>query len=285
MTRLRNFVTLAAALLAFGNAPVLMTGRPNCLKPEGKTFQLYQALMYANMPDLSVHGFRPAHVVDRGIWKDEVKRDRLDFAKVSSRLAKLPGKDALIVLDIEHFTLSGDASAVETSVRSLQRLARSAQKTSPRRKVGFYGLLPLSEYWRPINGLKDGGKIDWKRDNGRLAQLGQTVDANLPSLYTYYADRKGWVRQAEALVCEARRLSNKPVLVFLWPQYHPGTELGGKELTGDYWRLQLETSRRIADGVIIWGGYDVVANRQMPWNDDAQWWLETIRFIAEANGG
>jgi AcrR family transcriptional regulator len=138
----------------------------------------------------------------------------------------------------------------------------------------------LSEYWRPINGLEHGGAAEWRADNRRLAPIAAAVDVNMPSLYAYYDDRDGWVRQAKALVCEARRYSDKPVIAFIWPEFHPSSKPSGTAIPGDYWRLQLETLADIADGVVIWGGYDLARERAEPWDANAPWWHETLDFLA-----
>jgi hypothetical protein len=93
-----------------------------------------------------------------------------------------------------------------------------------------------------------------QQDNNRAASLARGVDMVFPSLYTFYPDQAGWLSFAAAQVCEARRLSSGPVYVFLWPEYHPGSSSGGEAISPDYWRFQLETARRLADGIVIWGG-------------------------------
>jgi hypothetical protein len=56
-------------------------------------------------------------------------------------------------------------------------------------------------------------------------------------LYTFYADRQGWVAYAIAQISEARRKAKgKPVYAFIWPQYHESNQLlGGQFLDADYW--------------------------------------------------
>jgi hypothetical protein len=91
-------------------------------------------------------------------------------------------------------------------------------------------------------------------------------------LYTFYEDRDGWVKYAVAQISEARRYGgNKPVYVFLWPQYH---EPPNAYLPTDFWRLELETAKQYADGVVIWGG-----SLHETWDNSAPWWIETKKFI------
>ena len=117
-----------------------------------------------------------------------------------------------------------------------------------------------------------------------MASLQGSVDMLFPPAYTNDRDRQAWVSSTEQHICEARRLSSKPVYVFLWPEYHEGSRYRGEYLTGDYWRLQLETAYRLADGVVIFGGYDVQANRPRRWDPRAPWYPVTLEFIAQRLG-
>jgi hypothetical protein len=47
----------------------------------------------------------------------------------------------------------------------------------------------------------------------------------------------------------------------------------GKYLPVDFWRCQLETLYKHADGVVIWGGY------RCDWQLNFPWWKETIKFL------
>src|SRR5262249_4133499 len=104
-----------------------------------------------------------------------------------------------------------------------------------------------------------------------------------PSLYTYYPDQAGWVAYAKANLSEARRLApGKPVYCFLWPQYHDSSTLAYQFLPVDYWKLQLQTCRQYADGIVILGcvGKDGKMNGWLTWDDNAPWWQATIQFVA-----
>jgi len=100
------------------------------------------------------------------------------------------------------------------------------------------------------------------------------VEVIFPSLYTFYNDQKSWDIYAKGMIEEARRY-NKPVYVFLWPEFHVSNRiLKGKEIPAKFWRHQLELCRGLADGIVIWGGW------QERWKEDAPWWIETKAFLA-----
>jgi len=55
----------------------------------------------------------------------------------------------------------------------------------------------------------------------------------------------------------------------------------GQFLPASFWRLQLEIARRYADGVVIWGGYNLQARGPRTWDANAPWWRETLAFLAQ----
>jgi hypothetical protein len=36
---------------------------------------------------------------------------------------------------------------------------------------------------------------------------------------------------------------------------------------------------RVADGLVIWGGWDTPNKRSEPWDDKAEWWQTTLEFM------
>lgn len=244
------------------------------LKPPGP-FRVYQALLYDGMPDLRRHGIAPIHVVDRDFWNGDASSHVPDPRKIRAVAAALPNDGAPIVLDIETLDLHRNNPAMASNVRLLASIAASFKAAAPHRAIGYYGLFPLADYWRAIDVAK-GGVVDWQRDNDAAAVIGRTIDVTFPSLYTHYRDQAGWVRQARAMVCEARRISGKPVYAFIWPEFHDSSRDAGKDVPGDFWRLQLSTLHDIADGIVIWGGYDLQRNRSRPWDENAGWWRVTM---------
>jgi len=144
----------------------------------------------------------------------------------------------------------------------------------PKLRIGYYGVLPIRDYWVPNRYTKaDADYAAWQAGNRALRKLADHTDVIFPSLYTFYDDPKGWEKYAVANMEEAR-IYHKPVYPFLWPEYHDSNKsLSGKELPPDLWRRELEISRQYADGIVVWGGY------KKDWREDALWWQETKRFM------
>lgn len=275
-------------LTVLGIAPfVIFAGTPahaeSCAKRIERPFVVYNSLFFENQPDMAPYGMKPIHVVDRGIWAPNVPpTGPADLEMVRKYAESLPREDDPIVLDFEYYDLTkGDAEA-QTGTTKLTQILKTFRKAAPDRKLGFYGYVPLRDYWSVVGARKGEAFIAWQKKNDRAAaRLEKGVDAIYPSLYTFYDDEKQWVTFATAQICEARRLSSKPVYVFIWPHYHPNgaSKSAPREVGGPYWRLQLETVRRLADGVVIWGGWNDQTNSRAKWNEDAAWWAETRNFM------
>jgi len=148
---------------------------------------------------------------------------------------------------------------------------------TPSLQVGFYAIAPIRDYWDVMAGPQSAGYLAWQQENDAVAPIAQQADAMFPSLYTFYTDQAGWQKYATANIAEARRIApGKPVYVFLWPQYDASTGAqGGEYLPDAYWKMELETAKQYADGVVIFGGWTET------WDSNASWWLETQQFMTE----
>jgi hypothetical protein len=157
---------------------------------------------------------------------------------------------------------------------------------APTIPAGYYSFPPISDHTRSIQDPSSSQYLVWQTKNDRIRTLADEVDIFFPSLYTYGTDRDAWVKSAIAIIKEAQRYpGNKPVYVFLWPQYHDSNStIGLQFLPADYWKRQLETAKQYADGIVIWGGWDLANNSgPMPWGENAPWWDVTKKFMQELN--
>jgi hypothetical protein len=234
-------------------------------------FVVFDGLLHSDKPNLRRLGM----IELRGsgnLWRPGTSRDAVDERGVRSAARWLATLGPNYYLDIEHWPVVHVPEAtIEASIAKLIRVSDIARATTPDRNFGFYGLLPHAAYWAIV--LRDEKAIAaWRRSNEISRPLASRVDFVLPSLYTFYEDREGWVRAAREVLTAARQYG-KPVYPFLWPEYHDSTKLAGQPLPRDYWRMQLELCRQYADGVVIWGGY------RQRWDDKAPWWLETQEFL------
>jgi len=249
-----------------------------------RDFAIFDATTYKNKPDLSKYGIRKIQAMSRfwGNSDDREETPNRDRVRHLTRHIKDPHGFAFI--DIEQWPLNGSIHEVVMNIEKYRRVIEWIKKDVPDLKIGLYGMLPIRDYWRAIRKPDSEEYRDWQSQNDLLRSLAfSSIDMILPSLYTFYPDRVGWVRFAIANLSEARRYgSGKPVYAFLWPQYHVSNKnIGLEYLPQDYWRLQLETAYKYADGIVIWGGWDFKYNAQANWNENAPWWKATKEFCMD----
>jgi hypothetical protein len=153
---------------------------------------------------------------------------------------------------------------------------------SPDLNLGYFAHLPMPAYGWALKASDSRLYKNWRAENERCSDLAPLVDAIYPQVYTYFPDREAWVRYAVANLHEAHRYG-KPVYAFLWPQYtEANKELGLQFIAADYWRLQLETVRKYADGIVIWGGWG--GDGPAAWDENAAWWQVTRGFMRDLDG-
>lgn len=240
-------------------------------------FQMFDGTLYMGKPDLSKHGLKPVKIVYHadlwGAGQDDSKPP--DPVRIRHIARLIDPEIAIGVVDVEHWPLKLSDGRVDTlNLGKLRELLLNFKKSAPNALWGYYGI-PKPDYWRAMRGIGSLDAAPWMTENDMAQTIVDSQDAAFPSLYTFYADREGWVKYAVAQIAEARRLAKgKPVYVFLWPQYHESNHINGLDyLKGDYWRLELETVQKYADGAILWGGY------QQAWNEQAEWWTVTKKFL------
>ncbi len=283
MSDLRGFAAFllrVLSIMALCAAPSI--GEAQSLT-QPKPFVVFDGLLYADKPNLALVGIQPISITYAGQFgKDWFKTaTRLPDKEVVQRVAlESKAKAGYVVIDIEHWPLTGDSAQVESSLSRYITVLQWIKEAVPELVTGYYGAPPLRDYWRAIRPPLSKEWESLSTDNDRLRSLAGAVDVLFPSLYTFYADQGAWVRYAYGQIAQARRCANgKPVYVFLWPQYHDSNRtLSGTYLPVDYWRLELETARQYADGIVLWGGWGK-NNRPAQWDEEAGWWKVTKDFM------
>jgi hypothetical protein len=271
-----TLVCLLAALLFASGTVWGQTASPQ------HQFPVFDATGFAQKPDLRQYGLKPIIVVyPNFMWEGNKVPDATslpDSSRISAFAQLAIQSTRLLVVDIEHWPLVGNPATVAESINKYKTVIHWFKPPTSSLSVGLYGVLPMRDYWRAIQDKSSPGYTAWQKENDSVASIAPLVDVMFPSVYTFYQDRNGWQKYAVAQIQEARRLGGgKPVYVFLWPQYHPSNEkLANTFLAGDYWRLELETARKYADGIVIW-----CCSNSQTWDDKAPWWLETQSFLKE----
>ena len=249
-------------------------------------------------------GLEPIYVTYNNLYPvdDQGRVDdmRVDEQKVRKHARAAADAGLPWVVDIEHWpgdVRFHDPADVRETIDKFVQLVAWAKDEAPDVQVGFYGVLPIRDYWTPTNLSRAIAKYDpdrphtapgleraisaheaWRAANDFLRPLAEAVDFIAPSLYTFYEDVEGWEQYATANLAEAARYG-KPIVPFLMPHYHPSnTELEGAQIDGAFWRRQLDLVHEFAAGVTVWRYLGEVPG-------DEPWWLETVDFVAGLDSG
>lgn len=265
------------------------------MTPAPGTFQIFSAhWAEGRYIDLSEYGIAPATTLDPfraealgSEWNPDAPDAREKFVAWLRGQAQYfnmhvdPLVRGPLILDIEgdrwphSLTWGADPAVAERSIRWYAQTARLAHEALPKERTGFYGVAPITNYDAATT--KETAKRQrWYDDCARLKSIGYEVDAVYPSLYTTYEDSKGWQTFARRTIARARAFK-RPVYAFLWYRYHNSSHPDTPFIERDYWRLQLETCAKYADGVVIWG-WEPPTTR---FDADAPWLAETRAFMGE----
>lgn len=284
-----KLVTMGACAVGLATWVVFLGSTGLAQSPSSpKPFLVFDGTLYSNKPDLSAYGILPITIAAAGKfgpdWHKQADHRLPDLQTVQTVAREAQQKGHGVVLDIEHWPLTGAPDSVRDSVTKYMTVLQWFRAAAPGLSVGYYGAPPLHDYWRAIKDTSSQEHRSWMGENDQLRSLAGAVDVLFPSLYTYYPDKAGWEKYAIAQIEEARRYGGgKPVYVFLWPQYHESNlTLGGRYLPADYWLVELETAKQYADGIVIWGGWGS-DNRPVKWDENAAWWKITKEFMKSGN--
>ncbi len=270
------------------------------------TFVLLNAMTYKEMPHFGTRMpviyestfFQHGHLADGVSPSDE------GIARAATKARRLVGDKTwpitaqMVALDIERW-----GSWPFESLAQTRRSARLYRQTAARFKktaelpMCFYAVFPNSGIAISTQAVRDEKyRAQWQQANKIIAhEVLETLDILCPQLYTYYdtpgADGRQkaidqWKRFASDTVALARQFApGKKVYPFIWPQFHAGgTFKDYPYVPAEYWRAQLEHLKTIADGAILWGGYDFAHKDQQTWSPDAPWWQVLQQVFPQQTG-
>lgn len=247
----------------------------------GGKFQVTQSMQYKGGLDLSSSGvpFTPI-IYEASLLPDRNSELMASDQEIVKLIDSLPTSNLPIILDVERWPSQiHDTSKNHTNIFKLLTVLMKIKSLKPDSKFGFYGVAPFPAYWPIVSDEQKDLKKIWL-DFNRIANKDfvPAIDAIYPDLYTFYNDQIGWKKYAIETLKEAKKFE-KPVYCFLWPQFHDNKPpLKGVYLPTDFWRLELETCKQFADGVVIWN-YEP----QKEWDPNADWWKETLKFLKTLN--
>ncbi|HEX2970724.1 MAG TPA: hypothetical protein VHP11_00225, partial [Tepidisphaeraceae bacterium] len=270
-------------------------------------FRVFDCTYFRNKPEPARYGMEKVYITGNGfLWQADKPQGGVDNNTPNERATRNVARTAsdrgeILVIDIEHWPVDirvAKEAEVQSTIRKFIQIIDWVRAERPDVKIGIYGFGPLRDYWTPVSYLgaveKPNDKWQqahlaefkqkyqqWQKANDFLKPLMEKVDYVFPSLYTFSNNPPSWVLYAKGNIEEARRYG-KPVIPFVWMDYHNSTTLAGQTISGEFWRVQLQTLRQLADGVVIWGGVQFSKDgKSQPrlWNENDPWWVETKAFL------
>ncbi len=269
-------------------------------------FVMYDGTAFTNKPDMQTLGFSDIYISSKDIYSGTYPNfdfSKPDEAATRSLARRVAAAGVPLVLDCEQWQVDqrvASSSEVDKNLAMLMQIVDWIHSERPQVKVGFYGILPLADFWTPVNYLYflpyvatspwaadnvpkfEAAYKDWQAANDRLRPLAAKVDFVCPSLYTFYDDPTNWQLFAQANIAKAHRYG-KPVVPFIWMQYHDaaGDGLALQYIDQSFWRQQVQLVHDSADGVVIWSGgaIDSKGNWYVPpWASNPPW-LDAVEQV------
>ena len=253
------------------------------IKPE---YKIYDSTLYKSKPIELENIFPHINILYAQSLLPTPNAEEPDVEFLKQVALNLEDSSEPYILDIEHWDVHNqDDAIVEENIDKYILVIDTMKEARPDLKFGYYAVLPNRDYWTPVNNNTE-KLLRWDNINERLKRLALHVDVVCPSLYTFYDDEEGWEKYAVENIKRAREY-NKPVYPFILPEYHDGGDpkLRGTYLSPSFWNKQLELLYNESDGIIIWGGWNLSKENYgaREWDDNAQWWNTTKKFIVDMN--
>lgn len=208
------------------------------------------------------------------IWPANANLNVIPYDKIRYTARKQRPEGTIVCLDVEHWPVDQDDDTLADIYIDLHiQLIREFRKhLPPGTKVGYYGVLPIRDYWSVVRNDRDAIR-DWERKNERLMRLADEVDIIFPSIYDFYGDAQRWRVYAEHHIVEAEKYG-KPVIPFICPVYHPSNpDKGGQPLDEENWQLMLDYVATRTDGAVVWS---IPEQLDHPVQD---WWTQALGSV------
>jgi hypothetical protein len=247
--------------------------------PDKKNFIVWECMRWNNGPaSLAGCGMprMPIYYQNALITGEEP-----DYKKLDKVIADIKAKQyKMVTLDVERWNAASDRERPK-----YMRLMDYVRERVPAgTQLSLYGIMPKPRY---ADSVKGGERLAYQRsENEKMRPLAAKCDWIMPMFHAYDANRANWAKFARTIINEAR-IYGKPVMPWLWPQYHDLAKpesLRGQLLPGPFFREQLDTAYELADSMCLWGTLIVKPDGtrlRANWNSQSPWWLHTKAFLQE----
>jgi len=280
---------LLAGLAAFSASPLLTGLLPDAglaqaaTTPLKKNFVFWECMRWEKGPSsLASCGLRRMPIYYQNSLLTNGEMDPQKVAKVVAQIKA--NKQTMVTLDVELW----NPASIPQREKYIRLIEYVRARVPSSTKLSLYGILPRPRYHDYVAG---GIRLKQRQNENRIAApIAAKCDWIMPMFHTYQPNRVHWAKFAKVIIAEARQYK-KPVMPWLWPQYHERTSpaaLRHTLLPGDFFREQLETAYQLADSLCIWGtrtdALTGVKSSRATWNPKSPWWTQTKAFLRSKNG-
>lgn len=227
-------------------------------------FKMFNAILFDHTPDLSAYGLHKINI----IYEDSLMRYYSSIQK--DRNMKL--------IDTTKFIRAAQKVKEEPNVPVCLDIESWQMNTSPWRSRSMPKYQDAINYFRQL-----------VPNNKMISYFGYNINPDgvvFPSFYTINNDRAAWKKNLIHVITQIReKYPNVKIYAFLWPQYNPEPQYGlsFSILPADYWRFELETTYKYADGIVVWTHYRDQSNKRITFDYKMPWFQQTLAFIREHN--
>jgi hypothetical protein len=279
---LRLFISVVAILLACFSSSLAIAGPYDCARlltrPDGKRIPLLwsqpqgtqgqlDTLCLTRIP-MTKQKYFDGTVVN-GVWT-------VTPAAVAETVKPLIGEPQHVI-NIEAWSLAPSLPEATrlANIAKYAEVIKVAVATTPKSKVGIYGVAPYRNWFSAISG--DPERLAQMQDwNDQLQPVATRSTALYPSLYVpVKSTQKPTLGQYRLYVTvnltEARRLAGaKPVYPVIWNRYSDNIEV-----SADYFAEMLRANHghSFSNAVVIW-----ISSKE-PWATSSSWYRGLVKFL------
>lgn len=240
---------------------------------------IFNGLLHTGLPDLAALYKVPAiPLISRpkfAGWADPLGVPSAQWYDAFA--ANVNPASKIVLVDHEAWPYGTQAERQATAQKYVV-LYQGIKSRRPDLRIGWYMDPIRRDYWRACQPIGSAQYLAWQQENSDLgAIMAPCTDVLMPSLYFFYTrDTPMGSGNADALglylernIDEAKRVRRLygrmdcPIYPYVWWMRHDGT----RPLDPDVWETIMRTVLDEADGMVLWGGW------QVQWDEQAPWWV------------
>lgn len=181
----------------------------------------------------------------------------------------------IILFDHEAWAYASQTDRQATAAKYVT-VYQEIKARKPQWRIGWYMDPVRKDYYRAVQLHGAQEYKAWQSESNDLgAIMAPFTDVYFPSLYFFFTrdtqsahvDNAGvYVEENIREVKRIRRVygrAESPIYPYVWWRKHDET----RDLDADAWETIINTTLDKADGLVLWGGW------QMPWDEAAPWWV------------